>query len=278
MKNFWKPLLVLATFLFMQAFGGLFMGTLANLLNIGNTEDGAPNMFVLSSAIILSGILTLLVCWLCWHVIEMKRAITPRGIGLGAICLGLVASICGIVGQDLLAEIADLPNTIEELMMSMANSLWGALGIAVIGPVVEEFVFREGICGWMLRRGSNAAVAIITSALLFGVAHLNPAQIAFASAMGIVLGILYYKTGNILLCSLVHIINNSVAVIQIRVMGEAARDFSFVDSVGGMTNAWVIIVVSTLLCAALLWKFLKLRTTPEYVSCCDTDTPAELPE
>ena len=60
--------------------------------------------------------------------------------------------------------------------MAMANNLWGILGIALVGPVVEELVFREGIQGTMERGGVKPWIAILVSALCFGLIHFNPGR------------------------------------------------------------------------------------------------------
>ena len=57
-----------------------------------------------------------------------------------------------------------------------------------------------------------SGLAILISALLFGVFHINPAQILPAFLIGILLAWTYYKTGSLIPCILMHILNNSLAV------------------------------------------------------------------
>ena len=119
----------------------------------------------------------------------------------------------------------------------MSLTVVGALSIGIIGPIVEEFVFREALLGSMLKGGMNKWVAITASALVFGIIHWNPAQIPFATVIGFIFGIIYYKTGNIVIPSILHIVNNSTAVVMMVMMGEEAENASMAEWIGGPVMA-----------------------------------------
>lgn len=57
-------------------------------------------------------------------------------------------------------------------------------------------------------------MAIIVSSVLFGAMHFNVSQYIFAMIGGIALGILYYKSGNIILPLIVHALNNTFSSIK----------------------------------------------------------------
>jgi len=78
----------------------------------------------------------------------------------------------------------------------------------VLGPVMEEFVFRGIILRGLLKSYSNK-IAILLSALIFAILHLNLVQGMVAFLMGLLLGYIYIKTHSIYLCMLTHIINNT---------------------------------------------------------------------
>ena len=149
----------------------------------------------------------------------------------------------------------NLPNMIEDVMLGLANNIWGLLGVAIIGPIVEELVFREGICGHLMRNGSSPWRAICISSILFGIIHFNPAQVPFAILMGVIFGVIYAKTGNIVLTSIIHILNNSFAMFEVNVLGDKVKEFSMVEWVGGKVVAGVCIIVGFAGCAYLLTKF-----------------------
>lgn len=78
----------------------------------------------------------------------------------------------------------------------------------VLGPIMEEFVFRGIILGGLLKSYSNK-IAILLSTLIFAIFHLNLVQGMVAFLLGLLLGYVYIKTHSIYLCMLTHIINNT---------------------------------------------------------------------
>ena len=87
----------------------------------------------------------------------------------------------------------------------------GILCISVLGPVLEELLFRGAITKELLRRYSPAK-AILFSGLIFGIFHPNPVQIIGACLIGFLLAWLYYKTRSLMACILIHIMNNGLSV------------------------------------------------------------------
>lgn len=86
------------------------------------------------------------------------------------------------------------------------------VGIAVVPGIFEELFVRKAILGYGKKYGKY--FALIVSALIFALLHMNLAQGIFAFFMGIIFGIIYLKTGDIRLTILLHIINNSLVVIS----------------------------------------------------------------
>ncbi len=86
------------------------------------------------------------------------------------------------------------------------------ISTAIIPAFVEELLFR-GLILSQLRPYSQGS-AVVISALLFGLMHQSPFQFLYATAMGIVLGIMYIKTNSIWLCVMLHFFNNFYSVVQ----------------------------------------------------------------
>jgi CAAX protease family protein len=86
--------------------------------------------------------------------------------------------------------------------------------IAIAAPIAEEACFRGMLFGGLRERFPRWAAALI-SAAIFGALHVTtgisvvPPLIAF----GFVLALLYEKTGSIVPCILLHMLNNSVALL-----------------------------------------------------------------
>ena len=150
-----------------------------------------------------------------------------------------------------------LPNIVEDQMIAMCRNPWGILAIAIGAPLGEEVMFRWGIMGHMLRRHSGVALSVIVSSLLFGVAHMNPAQVFFAAAMGVMLGILYYRSGSLLLPLLLHALNNSLACVQVWMLGDRIKEFSLVETIGGNVMAWYAIGLLLMLSISILWWYVE---------------------
>lgn len=104
-----------------------------------------------------------------------------------------------------------IPNIMEQSFDILQSGWGGILAIAIVGPVLEELLFRGAITKALLQQ-YNPTKAILISALLFGVFHINPAQILPAFLIGILLAWTYYKTGSLIPCILMHILNNSLSV------------------------------------------------------------------
>lgn len=78
--------------------------------------------------------------------------------------------------------------------------------ICVVPGFCEEFFFRGAILENCLPFGRSTAILI--SSFLFAVMHQNPAQLFYAFAAGVVLGLLYERTGSIWPGTILHTLNN----------------------------------------------------------------------
>lgn len=76
--------------------------------------------------------------------------------------------------------------------LSLAVSI---VGVVVIAPIVEEFVFRRILVGWVSKWVSPIAAVLIV-AVVFGVSHLSPYAIVGVTMLGIWSGLatLYYRS------------------------------------------------------------------------------------
>lgn len=268
MKKVLYPILVIIVFVVMQVFGALAMVLIAFIKNpdvfMTIAKSGSQEAFMayatagdtLPWALILSGIGTVAIL-AALKLIDWKYVLNFKMIDWKVGMLAIVGAIFLIFYTDVLTEYFNLPNELEKIFTDMSITVAGALSISVIGPIVEEFVFREALIGSMLRGGMNKWVAISVSALVFGIIHANPAQIPFATIIGFIFGIIYYKTGNIVIPSILHILNNSTAAVMMIVMGEEANNVSLSDWFGGPVMAIGIclpVIVPGVMCLRHLWK------------------------
>lgn len=142
---------------------------------------------------------------------------------------------------------AKMPLEELQLLTTIVMHPWGWIAVGVLVPIAEEMVFRGAIlrtllnlCGHRWRWG-----AIVLSALLFGVVHGNMAQLLNATLMGCLLGWLYYRSGSIAPGIVFHIVNNSVAVLLVRMMPGSA-DMQLIDLFAGDTPRLILFLLCAL--------------------------------
>ena len=276
MKKVLYPILAVIVFMVMQVVAGIAMiifaivknPTLIDSIKHGTNPETLINEIMagdsLGWALILSGILTVLII-AALKMIDWKTVFNVKIIDWKISMIGIIGALIGIFYTDVVSEFFDLPNDMEDVFLNMSNTLMGALAIGVIGPVVEELIFREAILGYMLKSDVNKWVAIIASALVFGIIHANLAQIPFAIVIGIIFGIIYYKTGNIVITSILHIVNNSFAVWTMYSMGEDAKDVSLTEWLGGTGIAVGILIPLSVVCFWMLRYFWLSYKSPYYI-------------
>jgi membrane protease YdiL (CAAX protease family) len=93
------------------------------------------------------------------------------------------------------------------------------LTAAVAAPLFEEFLFR-GFLLPSLTRYVPVWAAIGLSGLLFGVAHLSLSEILPLTSLGIILGIVYVRTRNLLAPMLLHSLWNSSTILSLYILGS----------------------------------------------------------
>ena len=81
--------------------------------------------------------------------------------------------------------------------------------VCVIAPVTEEYMFRGAMLKTLSKYGSGFAV--VASALAFGLMHGNMSQTPMAFLIGLILGYVAAKTGNIRQTIFIHMVNNILA-------------------------------------------------------------------
>jgi len=83
--------------------------------------------------------------------------------------------------------------------------------VCLIGPILEEIIFRGFILKSMQKYGN--LTAIIVSSILFSMFHLNLVQFVNPILMGIVLGFIAIKSKSIIPSIIAHIFNNTITFI-----------------------------------------------------------------
>ncbi len=85
-------------------------------------------------------------------------------------------------------------------------------GTVIIGPIIEELVFRYSLYN-SLTNFNNKSKSIILSSLIFAIIHITPIKIAYAFIIGIIITIIYSKDQNLTKAITLHIVSNLMGFI-----------------------------------------------------------------
>lgn len=140
---------------------------------------------------------------------------------------------------------SDVVNPIVDVVGS-STWIWSLIFVGILSPIVEEMMFR----GLMLNkiRAYGDKVAIITTALLFGLFHANFSQFFYAVALGIIFAYITLKTGTIKYSIALHIVVNIIGSV---IMPAIVGDGSNLTLVG---IASIILIVVSVIGVVLLFK------------------------
>jgi len=147
----------------------------------------------------------------------------------------------------------------------LAPDLLSLLTVTVIGPVNEELLFRGLILCGFLRRYS-ARTAVLASAAIFAVFHLNPYQFFGAFVAGIVLAWLFRRTGSLWPCIAAHALFNAQAWVIANLVDLGIPGYDPVPAISPVVEfqPWWFDVLGIVLVAAgiLTARRLTAQTRP----------------
>ncbi|MEW9052276.1 MAG: type II CAAX endopeptidase family protein [Neobacillus sp.] len=128
------------------------------------------------------------------------------GIFLALFSQAIAANIERLIGIEMGSE-----NT-QQIMRIIESFPLAILVSSVIGPILEEIVFRKIIFGSLFKR-FNFFVSALISSVIFALAHMEPQHLLLYSAMGFTFAFLYVKTKNILVPIFAHVSMNTLVVV-----------------------------------------------------------------
>ena len=128
-----------------------------------------------------------------------------------------------MLALNILVQWLPLENVLENQFEGLTHTFLGALTISLLAPILEEVMFRGAIQGYLTRKLGNPWLAMAIAALVFGVYHMNPVQVVYASMFGFILGWMYYRTGSLMSVIVGHVLNNSIATLTMLMFGTATE-------------------------------------------------------
>ena len=164
-------------------------------------------------------------------------------IALGVMTMGSFVStfVEGIIGIIVRGDASSEITTLFE----ESNPYIVGIYAVFIAPVGEEFIFRKLFIDRTRKYGGR--VAVILSALAFALMHGNLGQAIPAFGAGLVLGYLYYSTGRLLPCILLHSAVNLYSAVSGLVAGDVLEKFAGEISLDAIIEAAPALLVMTLM-------------------------------
>ena len=136
-------------------------------------------------------------------------------IKLAAVCVFIMQvgnSLSSITLSLIEESIGILPTNDTSDLILQSNIILSAVVVGIIGPVVEELIFRKIAIDRLMPYGEK--IAVFFPALIFGLIHGNLYQFFNAFFLGVIFSFVYVKTGNIIYPIILHcFINMFFAVL-----------------------------------------------------------------
>lgn len=183
----------------------------------------------------------------------MNKKINAKIVGYGF----LVSFVCIIAFGSLtnvFLEFLGLCGYSSILSDLTINNFWQYLVYVLVScltpAVCEELLFRGVILSGMKKYG--AKIAIIVSSLIFMLMHGNAEQTVHQFIVGLVVGCLFFATGNIWLGVIVHFFNNFISVTQLFVITIIQKNSTALDTAvntaeTASANPWLSLLFSTII-------------------------------
>lgn len=164
----------------------------------------------------------------------------------------VVASVAAVLGLNLLFNLTGFIGasaTYQEVAVTQyaATLLVGILCYGLVSPVAEELMFR-GILFNCLRRLGNTKVALVVSAILFGLYHMNVVQGVYGFLMACLITYAYVYFDSFKIPVMIHVISNILAY------GLSYLPATF----AGLVN-WPVCIVCLVVAVICLWMLYRQK-------------------
>ncbi|MBZ6022325.1 CPBP family intramembrane glutamic endopeptidase [Bacillus cereus] len=158
--------------------------------------------------------------------LDAMRSSVPATIGwifIGFFLAFFSQIVAGMIEMQLLGIKQGSENTMK-LMEIARTTPWFLIVVSIIGPILEEIVFRKILFGTLYKK-FNFFIAAIISSLVFAAIHFDFTHLLVYTAMGLVFAFLYVKTKRIIVPIAAHVaMNTLVAIGQIFMSNEQIQE------------------------------------------------------
>jgi sodium transport system permease protein len=142
-----------------------------------------------------------------------KHIVAAIGLALvlHPLAFELLASLQGWFFPSLPPE---LTSQMAKMMSAGEKNVWLLLAVFALAPgICEEIAFRGFVLSGLNRSG-RTGLAIVGSAVAFGIMHMIPQQVFNASLVGLIIGLLAIRSRSLLVGIVFHILFNSLGILH----------------------------------------------------------------
>lgn len=213
-RTLWAVIFPVALYFAVCQIAGLLLG----MLPAAGRMDAVKRQGIGS----LAALVVLYVCFVRREAVRRgQKKVFIRPVS-GRLFAGMAAAVlllgcAGIAMNNLLAltvlkQISGGYRIVEQAFYSSSLG-WEILSLGVITPVAEEVLYRY-LVFYGLRDWQGRSMAVIGSALIFALVHMNIVQIIYAFVLGLALGVLmeYYQDVRVAICG--HIAANIISLLR----------------------------------------------------------------
>ena len=192
--------------------GKLDIGMLTKLDGLAdlNAMPGMSGVFVWSLAMGLMLSTVAMLLFLHFTGLFKLRWSLFKSISFRPLLFSTLLVFTSMFALNIFVQWFNLNDNLADQFNGLVHNVVGAFTVSVLAPLLEEAMFRGAMQGYMMRR-FNPWVGIVVAALVFGVFHMNPVQIMYATLLGVVFGWIYYRTRSLMSVIVGHVLNNSIA-------------------------------------------------------------------
>ncbi len=157
--------------------------------------------------------------------------------GLFFVCVSFmyISNTAGVLIGVLMSMLkgSEIINPVEEFLKD-SNILVQAIYTVILGPIMEEYIFRKVLLNKVRRFGDLPAILITAAA--FGLTHLNLSQLIYAATLGILFAYVAIRTNTIKYTIIIHILINFIgSVVAPLSIGHKGAE--------ALLSLWVIVSV-----------------------------------
>jgi hypothetical protein len=182
-----------------------------------------------------------------WYLVA--AAALPLQIAGGALQFGILQSLpesspLRSLMEDTLGQFVAVESGFDLAMLFLAA--------VVTAAICEEALFRGLIMGLLAHRAGWGS-AVVWSAVLFALYHLNPVVLLPVTLVGAYLGLLVWRSGSIYPAVVAHALNNALALFGLPYL---------IDEAAYARYLWLTLTASLLALGLVLYVWLRVSQPP----------------